>query len=94
VDFILTTEAIKEGFENLNHHPTTIIYTTPDFPEPLATGWYECHPFVHQTWRIQTSIVYWTGANPNITMVVDRFKEIENLNPTVLGVANFIERRF
>jgi hypothetical protein len=67
VDFILTTEAIKEGFQNLNHPQTTIIYTTPDFPELLATGYlYECHAIVHRkTWRIQTSFVYW-GANPNI----------------------------
>jgi DNA topoisomerase-3 len=35
----LTTEAIREGFENLKPSATTIIYTMPDFPEPLATGY-------------------------------------------------------
>jgi hypothetical protein len=56
----LTTEAIKEGFKILNHPQTTIIYTTPDFPELLATGYrYECHAIVHRKTWIQTSFVYW-----------------------------------
>jgi hypothetical protein len=29
-----------EGFENLKPSQTTIIYTMPDFPEPLETGYW------------------------------------------------------
>jgi DNA topoisomerase-3 len=72
----------QRRFQNLNHPQTTIIYTTPDFPELLATGWYECHAIVHRkTWRIQTSFVYWRVQTPTLAMVVDRFKEIKNFKP-------------
>jgi hypothetical protein len=63
VDFILTTEAIKEGFQNLNHPQTMIIYTTPDFPELLATGYWVWTPGQNMADKQVLSI---EGANPNI----------------------------
>jgi hypothetical protein len=64
VDFILT-EAIKEGFSNLSHPQTTIIYTTPDFPELLATGyWYECHAIVHRKHGGYKQVLSIEGCKP------------------------------
>jgi DNA topoisomerase-3 len=81
----LTTEAIKEGFNNLKPAANYDNLYYAAFREPLVTGCYECYPLVYGYMVALSRYYLLTCTNPTLAMVVDRFKEIENFKPNPIG---------
>jgi DNA topoisomerase-3 len=88
----LTTEAIKEGFENLKPSANYDNLYYAGFSRAIGDWLLECHAFVHcKTRRIQTSFVHRTGANANTGNGCGSLQGNRKLQTaTLLGVANFI----
>jgi DNA topoisomerase-3 len=69
----LTTEAIREGFEN--HHQTTILCRQSQ--ELVGMNATRLYTVKHGGYKQVLSV----GANPTLAMVVDRYAAIENFKP-------------
>jgi DNA topoisomerase-3 len=85
MDFVLTTEAIREGFENLkpsSNYDNYILCRIQSHWDWLD----ECNPLVYRkTWWIQTSTVCGRVQTPTLAMVVDRLLQSRILNRNPIG---------
>jgi DNA topoisomerase-3 len=89
MDFVLTTEAIREGFENLKPSSNYDNLYYAGFSSHW-TGYGMNATRLYTVNMVDTNKYCLWDECKTLAMVVDRFAAIENFKPALLGVTDFI----